>query len=163
MARSGHTHVSRIDQPEKNNHGWYVRIRRDGATTSKFFRDTKFGTRAKALRAAIAFRDDLLENLSRPLSRRKAMPTTGRNTSGIVGVARRTMRRRDGRVGGSYWVATWSPGNGKTARKLFSIAELGERGALLAACACRRDREREIYGEELKENWAAAAKILLNL
>jgi|CXWL01.1.fsa_nt_gi hypothetical protein len=163
MARSGHRHVSRIDQPEKNNHGWYVRVRREGATTSKFFRDSKYGTQAKALRGAIAFRDELLKHLSLPPSKRKVALHTGRNTSGIVGVARRTMRRRDGRSGGSYWVATWSPGNGKTARKLFSIAELGERGALLAACACRRDREREIYGEEIKENWAAAAKVLLNL
>ncbi len=163
MARSGHTHVSRIDQPDKNNHGWYVRIRREGVTTSKFFRDSKYGTRTKALKAAIAFRDQLLANFKLPASKRKVLHRAGRNTSGIVGVARRTMRRRDGRPGGSYWVATWSPGNGKTARKLFSIAELGERGALLAACACRRDREREIYGEELRENWAAAAKVLLSL
>ncbi len=162
MARSGHTHVSRIDQPDKNNYGWYVRIRREGSTTAKFFRDSKYGTRTKALKAAIVFRDQLLANLKLPASKRKVLHRSGRNTSGIVGVARRTMRRRDGRTAGSYWVATWSPGNGKTARKLFSIAELGERGALLAACACRRDREREIYGEELRENWAAAAKMLLS-
>lgn len=163
MAISGHKHVSRIDQPEKNNHGWYVRIRRNGVTTSKFFRDTKYGTRTKAMKAAIVFRDELMHNLSLPKNDRTVMPRTRRNTSGIVGVARRTMRRSDGRSAGTYWVATWSPGDGKVGRKLFSVETLGEKGALLAACAYRRDREREIYGTELRENWAAAAKILLNL
>lgn len=163
MAISGHRHVSRIDQPEKNNHGWYVRIRRNGTTTSKFFRDTKYGTQAKALKAAIKFRNELLKDLALPAGQRMVMPRTGRNTSGIVGVARRTMKRRDGRPATSYWIATWSPGDGTVGRKLFSVEALGERGALLAACAYRRDREREIYGTELRENWAAAAKVLLNL
>ena len=107
MARSGHTHVSRIDQPDKNNYGWYVRIRREGSTTAKFFRDSKYGTRTKALKAAIVFRDQLLANLKLPASKRKVLHRSGRNTSGIVGVARRTMRRRRdgwrtfGRRGGS--------------------------------------------------------------
>jgi hypothetical protein len=31
--------ISRIDQPEKHNHGWFVRVRLKGKTTSKFFAD----------------------------------------------------------------------------------------------------------------------------
>jgi hypothetical protein len=155
--------VSRIDQPEKNNHGWYVRIRVGGVLTSKFYSDRTHKSRQKALRAAVAFRDDVLAQAGRTPSGRSVMPQTARNTSGIVGVAPFTRTRADGEPGSRCWVATWNPQPGKVSRKFFSVESLGERGALLAACAYRRDREREIYGTEIRENWAAAAKVLLNL
>jgi hypothetical protein len=163
VAEAKHKNVSRIDQAEKNHHGWYVRVSSQGRVTSKFFSDRSAGSRAKALKAAVAYRDELIAELGRPATGRMGSPKGRRNTSGIVGVARRSAKRPDGRPGASYWVATWCPKPGKIARKQFSILDLGEKGALLAACAYRRDREREIYGTELRENWAAAAKILLKL
>ena len=163
MPLSGHRNVSRIDQPEKNNHGWYVRVRIAGELRSKFFSDRVYKGRPKALRAAVAFRDEVLAGAGRTPSGRSVMPPTARNKSGIVGVAPFTRTRADGRPGSSYWIATWNPQPGKVSRKFFSVDKLGERGALLAACAFRRDREREIYGTEIHENWAAAAKVLLNL
>ncbi|MEX2397310.1 MAG: hypothetical protein WD491_09800 [Balneolales bacterium] len=54
--------ISRIDQPSKNTHGWFVRIRRDGNKVSKFFSDGKYGGREEALDKARTYRD---ENLSK--------------------------------------------------------------------------------------------------
>jgi hypothetical protein len=53
---------TRIDQPENNNHGWFVRVgyfkRRDGtwkARHVKFFGDFTYGGKTKARKAAEAF------------------------------------------------------------------------------------------------------------
>jgi hypothetical protein len=53
---------TRIDQPENNNHGWFVRVgyykRRDGtwkARHVRFFGDYTYGGKLKARRAAEAF------------------------------------------------------------------------------------------------------------
>lgn len=52
--------VSRIDQPEKKNHGWYVRVTFKGKTEQKFFADKSNGGKTKALKAAQAHRDHLV-------------------------------------------------------------------------------------------------------
>ena len=44
--------ISRIDQPEKHNHGFFVRLARHGKTHSAFFADKSHGGRQKALAAA---------------------------------------------------------------------------------------------------------------
>lgn len=48
------TGISRIDQPSKHNHGFYVRITRKGKQFAKFFSDKKNGSKSKALEAAKA-------------------------------------------------------------------------------------------------------------
>lgn len=53
--------ISRIDQPSKNTHGWFVRIRRDGNKISRFFSDKKLGGKDLSLRAAQEFRDKKLK------------------------------------------------------------------------------------------------------
>lgn len=55
--------VSRIDQPEKKNHGWYVRVTLKGKTDQKFFADKSNGGKSKALKNAQAHRDLLVSNL----------------------------------------------------------------------------------------------------
>jgi hypothetical protein len=55
--------ISRIDQPEKKNHGWYVRVTHKGNTQAKFFADKANGSKAKALKAAQAHRDGLVAKL----------------------------------------------------------------------------------------------------
>ncbi len=54
--------ISRIDQPSKRTHGWFVRVgyheRRDGSygpRHTKFFGDAGHGGKAKALKAAEKF------------------------------------------------------------------------------------------------------------
>ena len=50
--------VSRIDQDERRTHGWYVRVRlRTGKYASKLFSDKSHGGKAKALDAAMKYRD----------------------------------------------------------------------------------------------------------
>jgi hypothetical protein len=41
--------ISRIDQPEKHNHGWFVRLTRNGEQFNAFFSDKKNGGKGKAL------------------------------------------------------------------------------------------------------------------
>src|SRR5437870_13196371 len=43
--------ISRIDQPERHNRGFFVRVQRRGKIHSSFFTDKKHGGRAKALAA----------------------------------------------------------------------------------------------------------------
>lgn len=62
--------VSRIDQPEKKNHGWYVRVTYRGKTEQKFFADKSNGGKSKALKAAQAHRDHLVTLL--PPNRQEA-------------------------------------------------------------------------------------------
>jgi hypothetical protein len=51
--------ISRIDQPEKANHGWYVRITKKGHTVQKFFADKSYGGRDPAWENARLHRDRL--------------------------------------------------------------------------------------------------------
>jgi hypothetical protein len=44
--------ISRIDQQEKHNHGFFVRLKRRGKVHSAFFADKSNGGRPAALRAA---------------------------------------------------------------------------------------------------------------
>ena len=62
--------VSRIDQPEKKNHGWYVRVTYKGKTEQKFFADKSNGGKSKALKGAQAHRDHLVTLL--PPNRQEA-------------------------------------------------------------------------------------------
>jgi hypothetical protein len=55
--------ISRIDQPAKKNHGWYVRITFKGVINQKFFSDKTHGSKPKALKAAQEHRDELVAQL----------------------------------------------------------------------------------------------------
>lgn len=163
MAVSGYKGVSRIDQESKNHHGWYVRVRYGGNAVSKFFRDSMYGSRRKALAAAVEYRDAAEKELGKPRTDRTILPMSSRNTSGVVGVRRRErMRKGDNAAEPAvYYEACWSPKPGKLQRKLFSVDKLGERDAFLSACAHRRQMEREMLGSEITENWVAAAPAIL--
>jgi hypothetical protein len=70
--------VSRIDQPEKKNHGWYVRVTLDNKTSQKFFADKAHSGKQKALKAAQLHRDLLVSQLpparQRAAARKRANP-----------------------------------------------------------------------------------------
>jgi hypothetical protein len=55
--------ISRIDQPEKANHGWYVRLTKKGHTVQKFFADKSYGGRDSAWENAREYRDLLKEKI----------------------------------------------------------------------------------------------------
>ena len=102
--------ICRIDQPEKHNHGFFVRLQRNGKIHSAFFPDKKHGGQAQAFAAAQLHYQEL---------RRKIGPTKlksrqwwaelrrRKGSSSIVGVQKVVDRRsKRPRV---IWKATWSP------------------------------------------------------
>ena len=55
--------ITRIDQPDKKNHGFYVRITHKGKSHQKYFPDKASGGKTKALAAAKAYRDQILAKM----------------------------------------------------------------------------------------------------
>jgi AP2 domain len=131
--------ICRIDQPEKYNHGFFVRLQRNGKIHSAFFSDKMHGGRAPALVAAQAHLRKLAAKLGTPvrMSRRKwAELRRRKGSSSIVGVQklvdRRSTRPR------TYWKATWSPEPYVVRRKWFSAKKFGARKAKKLAIRTRR-------------------------
>jgi hypothetical protein len=131
--------ICRIDQPEKHNHGFFVRLQRSGKIHSAFFADRKHGGQAQALAAAQQYYQKLAVKLGRPkqLSRRWwAELRRRKGSSSIVGVQRIVDRRsKRPRV---IWKATWSPEPYVVRRKYFSAKKFGARKAKLLAIRARR-------------------------
>jgi hypothetical protein len=122
MSRSSQTPgVSRIDQPAKRTHGFFVRLQRRGKTHSAFFTDQRYGGRKRALAAAQKHYRKLLAKWGPVLRKRR------QGSSGTMGVQLK-MERRHGEVR-KYWVATWSPKPRVTRRKEFSFWEYGSKKA----------------------------------
>jgi len=120
--------ISRIDQPDKKNHGYYVRITHRSKTTQKFFPDKSSGGKAKALKAAKDFRDKAFAKL--PKGRREAAANRRKKIkqSGVTGVTHVVSKSVAGRTY-EYWQAAWSErGKRKTAK--FSVARYGDNKAL---------------------------------
>ncbi len=133
--------ISRVDQPERNNYGYYVRVTRKGKQYAKFFSDSREGGKRKALQAAREHEAVLLEKLP-PVVRRGKI--TARNSSGRVGVSRSSSTRRGHEY--EYWQAAWSEGSEKKSVK-FSISKYGEEGAKRRAIKARREWEKEEAGQ----------------
>ena len=119
-----HKGISRIDS--KNTHGWYVRIYANGGVfVSKLFSDRLHGSKQKALKDAVAFRDhnqmvaDIKKKELRGKNKRPFYRIPPKNnTSGIVGVNEIISRSNGKKV--HYFQATWSE-NGKARSKKFYI------------------------------------------
>jgi hypothetical protein len=166
MTKSGYKGISRIDQPSRNTFGWYVRVMFNGATRCKFFSDKANGSKHKALEAAIHYRDKVEKELGRPRTDRLVSSGSGKNETGVTGVNLKKQIVKNGkgeRVIKKYYIVNWSPWPGKTCREFVSIEKYGERGALLRACRIRREKEREMYGSEVKGNWTSSLGKLLSV
>jgi hypothetical protein len=132
--------ISRIDQPHKHNHGFFVRLQRRGKTHSAFFADKQHGGRRKALKAAKAHYRKLLRKFgpSPTIDRRSwAEIPRRKGSSGIVGVQLVAVQR--GRFLREYWRATWSPRRRVVARRMFAVRKHGYRKAKLLAIRARRE------------------------
>lgn len=131
--------ICRIDQPEKHNHGFFVRVQRQGKIHSAFFTDFRHGGRAQALVAAQRHQRKLLAKLGPPkrmLRQWWAEIVRRRGRSGIHGV-QRIEDRRFGRPR-IYWKANWSPEPYLVRRKQFSARKFGEDEARRLAIRARR-------------------------
>ena len=131
--------ISRIDQPEKHNHGFFVRVQRRGKIHFAFFTDFKYGGRAQALAAAQRHHRKLLRKLGPTKSKSRqwwAELPRRKGSSGIVGVQRLVdwgswpIR--------TYWKANWSPEPYVVRRKQFSVRKFGAKKAKQLAIRARR-------------------------
>lgn len=132
--------ICRIDQPEKYNHGFFVRLARRGKTHSAFFADKKHGGREPALAAAQAHYAKLRKKLGMPRQQSRrlwAETVRRRGKSGIIGV-RRIVLRVPGQRLRKYWLAAWSPELGVVRKQQFSIRKHGEEKAKQLALRARR-------------------------
>ena len=137
--------ISRIDQPDKRNHGFFVRLTRQGKIHSAFFTDKKHGGRELAFVAAQkhyqALRNKLGESKT-PSRRFWAEVRRRKGRSGIHGVQKIVDRRSGKPV--TVWKATWSPEPYVVRRKQFSVRKHGAKQAKLLAIRARRDGLRNL-------------------
>lgn len=115
MARGRMIGISRIDQPDKRTHGYFVRLTRRGQIYPAFFADKTYGGKEKALRAAHRHYQKLLRahGPAGPRGRARKRPVE------LEGVQRVIETR-------SYWVARWSPRPRVIKEKRFSVERHGE-------------------------------------
>ncbi|HLY05991.1 MAG TPA: AP2 domain-containing protein [Rhizomicrobium sp.] len=139
-------HIIRQNKTEKTTPGWKVNLKRRNQYMHKYFRDTKYGGKERALKAAQAWLDSLMSIASDPdymLWRMNKKPET--NTSGVVGVGRYAVKyRRRKRL---LWQAVWQDADGKRHCKRFFVSTHGERAAKALAVAVRREAMEELREE----------------
>lgn len=156
---SGHKGISRIDQLKKHTHGWYVRVRFNNTSRAKFFSDEAHGGEEKALEKAVAYRNRLERELGKPRTDRAVIASSPRNSTGVIGIQRtvKVARMKNGeRSYSNVYEVTWSVTPGVLGRTSVSIDKHGDQEAFRRACAIRRAKEREMYGEVVAPNWSAA-------
>jgi hypothetical protein len=159
MAKSGYRGVSRIDSPAKKMHGWYVRVRFNKQSKAKFIPDKLYGGEEAALARAVECRDEFERALGKPRTDHQVVGDNPRNSSGVVGV-RRAVRKYKGKDGTVYlnevYEVTWNAGRERRGRTCVSLKKHGELGAFRKACAIRREKERQMYGEPVRGKWGRA-------
>ncbi len=159
MAKSGHKGISRIDSELKKMHGWYVRVRFNNLTKSKFIPDKLYDGKESALIKAVECRNQLEHELGKPRTDWVIVGHNPRNSEGVAGV-RRAAKKYKGKDGTVYinevYEVSWNAGREKKGRTSVSIKKYGEMRAFRMACAIRREKERQIYGEPVEGKWAVA-------
>ncbi|MEX2579091.1 MAG: hypothetical protein WD342_08530 [Verrucomicrobiales bacterium] len=130
--------ITRIDQPEKKNHGYYVRITHRGKSYQKYFPDKALGGKTKALNAAREHRNALLAKMPRYKQEAAAKKKRRIKQSGITGVTHVVSRSPKGKTY-EYWQAAWVDGGAKRKTAKFSISRYGDDKALTMARKARRD------------------------
>jgi hypothetical protein len=159
MIKSGHKGVSRIDSPQKKMHGWYVRVRLNNVTKSKFVPDRLYGGKEAALERAVEFRNEFEREMGKPRTDWVVVGSNPRNAEGVAGV-RRAVKKYKGKDGKVYlnevYEVSWNAGREKKGRTSVSIRKYGEARAFRMACAIRREKEREMYGAPVEGKWAEA-------
>ena len=139
--------ITRIDSG--GIHCWYVRLYEGQDCHSKTFSDGRYGGKRKALRAAKAWRDEVLAGIeARGVQRRQRgrAPTlfSGRSSSGVDGVKLRHHIDPRGYRAVS-WAAEWHDRPYHRVTRTFSVRKYGYRGAFLWAAYTRA----KAIGEEI--------------
>ena len=129
-----HKDVARIDQEDKRTHGWYVRVRFQGTTHSKFFSDGKCGGRYSSLLAALTWRDTMEKKIGK-IRTDKHLVTVSNTTTGVVGVRFNEKLNR--------YEVSWVNRVGKQGKTSVSVNKNGKEKALQIACEIRKVKEAE--------------------
>ena len=132
-----HKDVARIDQEDKRTHGWYVRVRFQGTTHSKFFSDGKCGGRYSSLLAALAWRDTTEKKIGK-IRTDKHLVTVSNTTTGVVGVRFNEKLNR--------YEVSWVNRVGKQGKTSVSVNKNGKEKAFKMACEIRNLKEAERLG-----------------
>ena len=132
-----HKDIARIDQESKRTHGWYVRVRFQGKTHSKFFSDKKCGGRYSSLLSGIAWRDSTEKKLGK-IRTDKHLVTVSNSGTGVVGVRLNEKFNR--------YEVSWVTTQGKQGKTSVSVRKHGKEGAFIKACAIRQKKERARLG-----------------
>ena len=152
--------ISRIDQPEKKNHGWYVRVTHNAKTTQKYFPDKSCGGKNKALKGAREFRDALVRKLPKAKQEAVSRPARKVKKSGVTGVTH-VVSNINGKNTYEYWQAAWEESSGRRKTAKFSISRYGDKKALERAIKARREaisRETKTSKKKAKAKAAAPTK-----
>ncbi len=129
-----HKDVARIDQEDKRTHGWYVRVRFQGTTHSKFFSDGKCGGRYSSLLAALTWRDAMEKKIGKIRTDRHLV-TVSNTTTGVVGVRFNEKLNR--------YEVSWVNRVGKQGKTSVSVNKNGKERAFQIACEIRKVKEAE--------------------
>lgn len=130
-----HKDISRIDQKDNSTLGWYVRVRYQGKTHSKFIADRKHGGKDEGLNKAIEWRNETEQRIGKLRTDRHMATSTIKSSTGVIGVRLNLQPSR-------YEVA-WVSKDSKQKRTSFSINKYGKTKAFKLACDLRRKKDAE--------------------
>ena len=140
--------ISRIDSG--STHGWFVRAYRNKKTYSKFFSDSKFGNKEKALEEAFkkreVFKNQISKIKKRP-SKSRIVSSDSRNKTGELGVSKSAKKAKNG-ISYECYSVSWKLKSGKQKSTSFSIKRYGEKEALNKAIELRRKMMKKIHGKD---------------
>lgn len=128
--------IARVDQIDKRQHGFLVRLQRGGERHSAFFSDQEHGGRAQALAAARRQYAALCRKYPSTTRKDFAERVTTRNTSGRVGVSLTRSVASNGKAYESF-SSSCSLEKGRRITKKFSISKYGRKKAYEMACHWR--------------------------
>lgn len=132
--------ITRVDHAASSTHQWRVTIQRRHQKVIRPFSDGRYGGRAKALEAAIRFRDRVVKELT-PFTRQEVCSRLRRNNrTGVSGVTRieQYEMNRGRKLLRVYWMAQWPVGNGRARMRKFSVRRYGEDEARFLALMTRK-------------------------
>ncbi len=131
-----HKGVCRLDQKDKNTHGWLVRVFYLGKCHQKFFPDSKHGGKDANLGIALSWRNETEKRIGKVRTDR-IMVTVGCTQTGVVGVRLEEKMNR--------YVITWVTKDGKQGKTSVSIRRHGKTQAFKRACEIRRTKDAERF------------------
>ncbi|MEZ5328399.1 MAG: AP2 domain-containing protein [Verrucomicrobiales bacterium] len=130
--------ISRIEQEEKKNFGWNVRVTYNGETTHKYFPDKSCGGKNKALKLAREFRDGVVKKLPKVKQEAASRALRKVKKSGVTGVTH-VVSTAGGGKSYEYWQAAWEDKEGARRTAKYSIGRYGNKEALELAIQARKD------------------------